>query len=104
MGYSPDLKSLGPPSGGQSPTPTRAGLVSADLAKGKYCEGKESIGYLPRAAADGKIVGYTIYAEWPKGVYRLIDQTGELRVIPAKDFSPGSLSPEGHSRRGSSSQ
>ena len=95
VGYSPDLQSLGPPADGQPATPTRAGLVSAELAAGRYCGGRESIGYLPRAAPGGKIVGYTIHAEWPKGVYRLIEHTGELRVLPAKDFNQGPSSLSG---------
>ncbi len=78
VGYSPDLRSLGPPASGASPSAERAGLVNADLGEGLYHQCIDPLSYAPRTAADGKTVGYTVRAE--AMLIRVMDETGEVRI------------------------
>ncbi|TDI98000.1 MAG: hypothetical protein E2O73_10335 [Deltaproteobacteria bacterium] len=76
MGYSPDLRSLGPPPADASKSAQHAGLLDPELQAGLYCHGKEPLRYTPRADADGKIAGYSIRIE-SHGVTRVRDETGK---------------------------
>ena len=78
-GYSPDLRSLGPPPPDVPRSAQHAGLVNPDLQEGLYCHGKEPLSYTPRAALDGKIEGYTIRTE-SHGVTKTSDETGVTSV------------------------
>ena len=76
LGYSPDLRSLGPPPAG-TPTSTRhADLLNPELQAGLYCHGKEPLTYAPRADSNGKIVGYGIQIG-SHGVTHVRDETGK---------------------------
>ena len=76
VGYSPDLRSLGPPPADASKSAQHAGLLDPELQAGLYCHGKEPLRYTPRADADGKIAGYSIRIE-SRGVTRVRDETGK---------------------------
>ena len=82
VGYSPDLKSLGPPAGQAAPSADRAGLVSADhLGMGRYFCNADTVSYAPRLGTDGDIVGYTIHVK--TRVLRVMDESGEIRIESA---------------------
>ncbi|MEE8580470.1 MAG: hypothetical protein V3T33_02680, partial [Myxococcota bacterium] len=49
VGYSPDLRSLGPPPADASESAQHAGLLDPELQAGLYCHGKEPLHYTPRA-------------------------------------------------------
>ena len=77
-GYSPDLRSLGPPSPTASQSVEPAGIVDGPLSQGIYCEGKDRLAYEPRTGDDGTIVAYAIRVK-SHGSTRLIDETGSIR-------------------------
>lgn len=82
VGYSPDLKSLGPPAGQAAPSADRAGLVSADhLGMGRYLCDPGAVRYAPRLGTDGEIVGYTIHVKTK--VLRVMDESGTIRIESA---------------------
>ncbi|MCZ6571525.1 MAG: hypothetical protein O7B23_15345, partial [Deltaproteobacteria bacterium] len=76
VGYSPDLRSLGPPPADTSKSARHANLLDPELQAGVYCHGKEPLRYTPRADANGKIAGYSIRIE-SHGVTRVRDETGK---------------------------
>ncbi len=80
VGYSLDLQSLGPPPGGAQPSADQAGLLTFDLAKGRYCEHREALRYTIRMADNGKVEGFTIGGVWNR-VVKQLDETGELRTL-----------------------
>ncbi len=76
VGYSPDLRSLGPPPANTSKSAQHAGLLDPELQAGLYCHGKEPLRYTPRADANRKIAGYSIRIE-SHGATRVRDETGK---------------------------
>ncbi len=76
-GFSPDLRSLGPPPPNGPPSVERAALVDGSLSKGIYCAGKDRLTYDPRAGDDGTIVAYTVQLK-SHGHTRLMDETGSI--------------------------
>ena len=87
IGYSPDLRSLGPPESGAPPSANRAGLVSVDLAEGLSHQGHAPITYAPRAGADGVIAGYTVRID--SRVLWVLDDTGEIRALSRRSPPEG---------------
>ena len=83
IGYSPDLRSLGPPESGAPPSANRAGLLSIDLAEGRSHEVHAPITYAPRAGADGVIAGYTVRID--ARILWGTDETGEIRAVLSRD-------------------
>ena len=81
IGYSPDLRSLGPPPPTVSQSVQRAGLLDAPLSEGIYCAGKDPLAYEPRTGDDGPIVAYTAWVN-SYGSTRLIDEKGLIRSFP----------------------
>lgn len=79
VGYSPDLRSLGPPAPGAPPSAEAADLVSSNVAAGLYDECEDPVSYVPRIASDGKVVGYTVRVE--SRVVRVMDETGVIRLL-----------------------
>ncbi len=80
-GYSPDLRSLGPPPPTVSRSVEHAGLVDGPLSRGIYCAGKDPLAYEPRAGDDGTIVAYTVRLK-SYGSTRLMDETGSIFLDP----------------------
>lgn len=80
VGYSLDLQSLGPPPVGSTPSADHAGLLTFDLAKGRYCEHREALRYTIRMADNGKVEGFTIGGVWNR-VVKQLDETGGLRTL-----------------------
>jgi hypothetical protein len=80
-GYSPDLRSLGPPPPTMSRSVERAGILDGPLSEGIYCAGKDSLAYEPRRGDDGPIVAYTAWVK-SYGSTTLIDETGLIRSFP----------------------
>ncbi len=85
VGYSPDLRSLGPPPADTSKSAQHAGLLDPELQAGLYCRGTEPLRYTPRADADGKIAGYSIRIE-SHGVTRVRDETGQTSTTIDPDL------------------
>jgi hypothetical protein len=81
VGYSPDLQSLGPPLSSGQPSADRAGLVSSDLAAGRYEALQAPLIYEPSRDDRGLITGYSIRVKWR--VNWGLDQSGAIRHIPA---------------------
>jgi hypothetical protein len=79
-GYSPDLRSLGPPPRTVRPSVERAGVVDGSLSEGIYCAGKDRLIYEPRAGDDGTIVAYTVHLK-SRWTTRLMDETGSIRFV-----------------------
>ncbi len=77
VGYSPDLRSLGPPPRTVPPSVERAGVVDDSLSEGIYCAGKDRLTYEPRTGDDGTIVAYTVQLK-SHGHTRLMDETGSI--------------------------
>ena len=80
VGYSPDLRSLGPPPRTVPPSVERAGVVDGSLSEGIYCAGKDRLTYEPRTGDDGTIVAYTVHLK-SHGNARLMDETGSIRFV-----------------------
>ncbi len=80
FGYSPDLRSLGPPPPSVPPSLERAGLVDGSLSEGIYCAGEDRLTYEPRTGDDGTIVAYTVHLNL-HGNTRLMDETGSIRFV-----------------------
>ncbi len=85
VGYSPDLRSLGPPPADASKSAQHADLLDPELQAGVYCHGKEPLRYTPRADANGKIAGYSIRIE-SHGVTRVRDETGKTSTTIDPDL------------------
>ncbi len=85
VGYSPDLRSLGPPPADAPKSAQHAGLLDPELQAGLYCPGKDPLRYTPRADADGKIAGYSIRIE-SHGVTRVRDETGKTSTTIDPDL------------------
>ncbi len=85
VGYSPDLRSLGPPPADASKSAQHAGLLDPELQAGLYCHGKEPLRYTPRADTEGKIAGYSIQIE-SHGVTRVRDETGKTSTTIDPDL------------------
>ena len=77
-GYSPDLRSLGPPPRSVPPSGKRAGIVAGPLSEGIYCAGKGRLRYEPYTGDDGTIVAYEIRLNTDRYTKRM-DETGAIR-------------------------
>lgn len=80
VGYSPDLRSLGPPPRTVPPSAERAGVVDGSLSAGIYCAGKDRLTYEPRTGDDGTMVAYTVQLK-SHGNARLMDETGSIQFV-----------------------
>jgi len=77
-GYSPDLRSLGPPPRSVPASVKRAGIVAGPLSEGIYCAGKDRLRYEPHTGDDGTVVAYEIRLN-SRLYTRLMDETGAIQ-------------------------
>ena len=77
-GYSPDLRSLGPPPRSVPASVKRAGIVAGPLSEGIYCAGKDRLRYEPHTGDDGTVVAYEIRLN-SRLYTRRMDETGTIQ-------------------------
>ena len=77
-GYSPDLRSLGPPPRSVPASVKRAGIVAGPLSEGIYCAGKGRLRYEPHTGDDGTVVAYEIRLN-SRLYTRRMDETGAIQ-------------------------